>query len=648
MWPLAEPLDPLLVATLAAAIVAVVAFDRYMAYRANKRQMQQRRAANPVRIEDWVLGRAYRRVWNSDPGEFKLEPTDELYKLTAEHLRTHLIVVAPTGSGKTRSILEPALQLFKRTGAAAIYFDAKGDDLDPKDFHLNFDLDNPQAGIRLNVWSGRTPREMGERLGEALIPEAGPEKAYFTNNAKDTIAGLAAAHHRAYGGMPSLKQLLSYLRDPDCRADLAEELRNAGIPDGDDELVDLRRIEQLTEQKYDALGSLDTALAPLARGEIADLLATDGRGYSIEELLRQPVRIRLALPVGRHPRVAPVIGRLVLAQFTYAVISPDANKDILKVAVIDEAQNFVTQTVAKGMAMARENRGCFMLAFQNLSQIPDPTLREDILSAAGNKLVMGGVGDYDSEKFSRLFGSQERLYVTHSEAMSQGSNSSRSRGSGLHSGELLGNATPGLRHQTSVIRSSSLQQSRGSSSHARERPDFLPSEIRNLPQFHVLVERRDGRGEVTPATVVNLDRELTKSIEDVQALRLYEQTGRLEAISPQLPRLVSASMTIPPGNRNPATNTGTLLAASRGQLTEEAAGSVASNTTKVSEAITAPAATGEAPIEEVARTIAATLGMEHEEAKALASEAFSKGYGLEFIMDSIERVQSASRACYEL
>ncbi len=316
IWPLSVPLPLPTIGLLALAICSVVVFDHWRSQRATRiaghveGSVAEHNNAyvgiDSVKIDEWVLGSSYTRNWNPDPGEFKLEPTDQLFKLTEEHLRTHLIVVAPTGSGKTRSVLEPALLMLKRTGASALVFDAKGDDFDPDQFHLNFDLDDPMNSMKLNVWSGRTPREMGERLGEALVPEAGMGnlgKAYFTNNAKDAIASLVAAHHLAYGAMPNLKQLLAYLRKGDARQDLAGELHNVGLSDDSEELLDLQRINQLTEQKNDALGSLDTALAPLARGEIADLLTTSDHGYSIEQLLQEPARVRFALPVGYN---APV------------------------------------------------------------------------------------------------------------------------------------------------------------------------------------------------------------------------------------------------------------------------------------------------------------------------------------------------------
>ncbi len=644
VWPLSNPIPPVGSALLIFAIASVVVFDRWAAGHATTKHPQAGNEVAPPNINEWVLGRVYSRTWSPDPGEFQLEPTSDLCKLTAEHLRTHLIVVAPTGSGKTRSVLEPALYLFKRTGAAALYFDAKGDDFHPRHFHLNFDLDDPHTSMRLNVWSGRTPREMGERLGEALVPDMGMNKAYFANNAKDTMASLVAAHHQAYDEMPGLKRLLAYLRDPQAREDLAQELLNAGLSEDCEELLDLQRINQLSAQKNDALGSLDTALAPLARGEIADLLTTSSSGYSIEQLIRQPVRVRFVLPVGRHPRVAPIVGRLVLAQFTYAVISPDCNKAILKAAVIDEAHNFVTPTIAKGMAMARENRGCYMLAFQNLSQITEPALREDILSVAGNKLVMAGVGNFDADKFSKLFGSQERPYTVHNQSTNLGRNSSQSRGSGHGTGDLLSPSVSGLRQQSSRASSSSLQQSNGSSVQVRERPDFLPSEIRALPQFHVLIEMRDSRGEVTPPTVVQLDSELIQDASNAQALRLYNETGRLEA-APRLPVLPAVGGS-PIANRSRHQITEIIAPKESHPSTLEADAHVPNDCASTYQAMepnlpVPPSTQVPGWVQDAASVIASRLGVTIPEATELAVTVCKNGRDSAYILDNLGHVSEA-------
>lgn len=672
MWPLQEPLSSTALVGLFLVIVLVVTFDRWMAYRA-RRSTEEASKPEPLRIEDWVLGRAYRRVWEPDPGEFRLEPTGELYKLTEEHLRTHMIIVAPTGSGKTVSVLEPALQLFKRIGAAAIYLDAKGDSFDPKQFHLNFDLMYPEGSMKLLVWSGRAPRDMAERLAEALVTDTGTEPRYYIDNAKIALSALVGAHYRAYGRMPPLTLLLTYLRNAEAREDLAAELRRAGVPEKGSELEDLGQIKKLAGQKTDVLGSLDTALAPLCRGAIANLLVSDPtEGYSIEQLVSEPARVRFGISTNDHPLIAPIVGRLIMAQFTYAVLSPRCNKRILKAVVADEAKEFVTKAVADGMAMARENRGAYLLAFQNMSQIANATLRQDILSVAGNKLVMAGVDDYDAEKFSRLFGSRERRYVSHSQSSSQGSNSSRSRGSGREGGDLIG-GIGSLRQQSSHIQSSSLHQSEGTSTQVRERSKFLPSEIRELPQYHVLIERRDSRGEMTPVTLVHMDYELTSGIRTAQALKLYDKVGHLEAASPHLPRISKE----PQGSQVAVGVEPTALSSGSDHTDQAAAPSTKGAATAtpspcspspsdtptpsptvipdLPDVSTGVQSTGEAHadaatstpypewVDAAAQDISEVLGIGASQAQELAFEAFRNGRDQAYLAGNIEYVRSSSK-----
>ncbi len=538
VWPLTTPLHDPAPLLLGGLIALVIASDRWLAWRA---QARQRPAPPPAPSPDvCVLGRAYTRTWQPERNAFDLMG-GELCALTAEHLRTHLLVVAPQGGGKTQSILKPLFFWTQRIGAACFVFDAKGDgqDWQPGWFDRTFDLTDPATSMRLNLWSGRTPRQAGERLGEALIdPQDTP--AYFLNVAKDALAGLVAAHHAAFGQMPTLPKLLLYLRSAEARADLISELRRAGLADGSDAAADVLRVNQIADSKADVLGTLDTALTPLARGEVASLLAADDRGFRLDTLLQEGVRVRFVLPVAEYPRVAPILGRLVLAQFTDAVLSPTCNRELLKLVIVDEAENFITPAIAKGMAMARSNRGSYVLAMQNLHQIRDATLREDLLSVAGNKVVMAGVGNYDAEMFSKLFGAQELEYTSASSSQSTGTNTSRTTGRGQQGGGVLGGNTVSPHYQSSHASAASSSATTGTTHRYQVRPLFLPGEIRGLPAHHALIETRDNQGQVTPATLVHLDRALVDVVQESQQLRLYRQnsipaTARRPAPAPVFP-----------------------------------------------------------------------------------------------------------------
>jgi hypothetical protein len=565
-WPLMGRVFsvPELVVLLSLLLPAVV-FDLI------RTGQDQRRAARPapppplqVGRAEWVVGWVVARTWNPDPGTWVTTRTRDLFRLTAQHLRVNLLVVAPQGAGKTSMVLNPILRLCRRTGAACLVFDVKGDpttpheqpDFDPREFHVTFDFAHPERSARLNL-AGGTPHEIGEQLGEALIYDSSGDKAYFVNNAKDALGGLFAAYGVVYGQIPSFRQTLHLLRSKEARADLQDALHQirpaepAGTLAAADALLDLARIDQIVDGKHDVLGNLDLALAPLARGASADLLVTDDSGWRLADLLNEGARVRIVLPVARQPRVAPIIGRLILAQFTTSVLDPTSNRQRLKLVLVDEAHWFITPSLPSGMAQARTNFGGYVLALQDLAQISDTALREKIWGVATNRLVMAGVGDYDAAKFSRTWGEQERLYITRSRTESTGSQTSRSQGHGQHSGGSAGGAVlGGGSTQQHTSRTAIATHAAGEQHQLRLRAEWLPAEIHDLPAHHVVVERRDATGHVTPPVLVALDRTLTDPLQLQQDRQLLQQIGRRDAVTFQRPQPVSA-----PASRSPALDT---------------------------------------------------------------------------------------------
>jgi hypothetical protein len=94
----------------------------------------------------------------------------------------------------------------------------------------------------------------------------------------------------------------------------------------------LQRVQMLAaNSKSDVLGALSNRLSPLITGAATQLLTANG-GVTLEDLLQKPGLIRFGLPVAKYPMVAPVVGRLALANFTQTVLSPDCNRDIFKLA----------------------------------------------------------------------------------------------------------------------------------------------------------------------------------------------------------------------------------------------------------------------------------------------------------------------------
>lgn len=495
----------------------------------------------------FILGAYIERFWESDPGYFwfdkaagstsnsKAGTRSVPYWMSLNALRTGLIIVAPQGSGKTASIFKPLRNFVERSQSCGLFFDIKsgensdgsGTDFPPHLFDLNFDATREASGesIKLNLFAGQTPAQAGERLAEALIPDLGGDKSYFSNNAKSAMSSLVAAYHALMERYPSLVEILNFLSYPANLEDLNEKLllklTGPRREEGHRLSTLLRRVINLAGNKNtDTLGNLATALEPLVTDIANRLLVTNPEpgAYTVEELVKEPRLIRLALPVANHPRIYPIIGRLVLAQFTYAVLSPECNRGIFKLIAVDEARFFITDNVAGGMAQARSNNAGFALSFQTLTQIRDETLLDNIFANAGTKLVMGKVSDKDAERYSRLFGTIELPYVTHSSSINQGI--TKNSGRGLSMGnevEVFSSGTSGreARATRSTSRGSSANRGRseGMSLTTRTRRRFLDSEVRELEQRHGLIESSDDQGQVWFAQVINMDAAIVRNLE---------------------------------------------------------------------------------------------------------------------------------------
>jgi hypothetical protein len=481
-----------------------------------------------------LLGEFVPRHWETNPGYFWFDADAKPipYWLNLNILRTGVVIVAPQGSGKTASIFKPLRTFVDRSRSMGIFFDVKssenangtGTDFPPELFDLNFDAARPDS-IKLNLFAGQTPAQAGERLAEALIPDLGGDKAYFSNNAKSAMATIVSSFHAIFNSYPTLVQILNYLSNPENLGNLHKRLLNrVGGPQGADFLrlsTLLQRVINLSQNRTtDTLGNLATALEPLVTDVAARLLVTnpESGAYTVEQLLKEPRLIRLALPVANNPRIYPIIGRLVLAQFTYGVLSPECNRQLFKLIAVDEARFFITDNVANGMAQARSSNAGYALSFQTLTQIRDETLLDNIFANAGSKLVMGKVGDKDAERFSRLFGIIELPYLSHSSGTNQGTNRnnghSYSRGSEF---EFMSSGLSGYESRatraTNSGHSASSGSSQGTNLSTRARRRFMDSEVRELEQRHAIIESSDDHGRQWFAQVINMDARRVKELE---------------------------------------------------------------------------------------------------------------------------------------
>ncbi|HET7081102.1 MAG TPA: hypothetical protein VFM49_27015, partial [Chloroflexia bacterium] len=175
-------------------------------------------------------------------------------------------------------------------------------------------------------------------------------------------------------------------------------------------------------------------------------------------------------------------------------------------------------------AQASSHHAAYVLVFQDLAQVRDEALIQDLLTNSGLKIVLGGIGDTDSTRFSKLFGTHERLFRSQTASSGRGQGHNQSSGHSQNSGSSHRGATE------------SRQQSVGWGLIPRSRPDFTPTELRQLRDHHAVVERRDNRGHLTPALLIHFDATLTRTLTERQRReRLGSDAEPLNHLRPLLP-----------------------------------------------------------------------------------------------------------------
>lgn len=449
------------------------------------------------------------------------------FNLTRNEARLNTLIVAPQNTGKT-TLMRDYVSWCICNGYNVIVTDPKGDDYAEQAQYAThrLDLDDPERSHKLCVWDPRatTPRKKAEVLAEAIIPDPGAEVSaeahYFAANARTALGNLCEAWVTAYtittptrtvpGRMPTLAELRDLLLRQEARDQLRERLSRDSR-----QFTDLEEVDKLTRPSTnsDPIGNLRLALNVLVKETEGILVGEEEGGYSIDELMRgQGTFLWLRVPISRHPEAAKVLVRLVVQLYTSAVTDPTMS-DHMKLLLLDEAHQFLTQSIATGMAMGRGKWGGFVLAFQSLAQIRDATLRRDILSTAGNKVVMGALEIEDAEYFSRAFGIHRRPLRSQTTSISTGESIGRNVGSSHGGGSLFAGSGIGAGHNSSGRSTGkSRSDSFGETVQLQLIPDWEPAELRSLPSAHAVIEWRDGsiNPPRPPQTCkVHLDRRIT-------------------------------------------------------------------------------------------------------------------------------------------
>ncbi|GBQ01443.1 ATP-binding protein [Streptomyces spongiicola] len=320
-------------------------------------------------------------------------------------LGTSLLAVGPSGSGKTVRLMRPVVESMclqaLANRAAVVAVTAHGTALAPDDaFDLVVSPGRPDSTHDLDLYGGSDdPDEAARVLAEALVGDLTADG----RRAATALAQLIGPYRGVHGHFPAVPELRDLLGGaPGALDGLRTALQAAGAT------AQLRELDARARQsqRADDVGALlADRIAFLDRPAFAGFFRTaePGRQFS-PRAVEHPLRVRIDLPERGHAEASRIIARLVLAQFTEAVLSR-SDRSLFACLVLDDATHTVTPDSVRAVQRLRSAHAGVVLALRTLEDVPEP-LRGPLLGAVGCRMAFAGLGPWDGGRFAESWGKE--------------------------------------------------------------------------------------------------------------------------------------------------------------------------------------------------------------------------------------------------
>jgi len=334
-------------------------------------------------------------------------------------LDTHGHVMGHTGSGKTRSVLEPLMLQDLRKGKGLLFMDAKGSS------------ENVQMMKALAAVTGRTPRlkvfalahpDLSHTYNPVYLGKAGDPLA-----AAERVFSVFAMEQEYYRGQSKLffYNLLRLLAG----TGKAFNLRDVRLAVADDDVLRYcfeqsddttakyeieKQLRQLGRKRLETFTGLYNALADYDH----PLLLAYDPDIVIDDIMNEQGVVYFNLPANRYALLAPAIGKIVL-QHVQAVGSlrqiDRAAYDQTPFAVcVDELNRFAFPELVPSLAMLRDAHVQFRLAHQSLGDLEqvDEVFARQVKDNTRWKVFLFENDPDHLEKVSRSFGTRTAFKKT--------------------------------------------------------------------------------------------------------------------------------------------------------------------------------------------------------------------------------------------
>ncbi|MGW8768871.1 ATP/GTP-binding protein, partial [Streptomyces sp. NPDC055815] len=322
-------------------------------------------------------------------------------------LATSLLVVGPSGAGKTTRLTGPvveSLALQALTGACAVV--AVGTTDAPLGPDGAYDVvvtpGDPASPYDLDLYAGLTdPDEAAALLAEGL---AGDVESLDVRRAATVLAQLVGPYRAAHGRFPSVPVLRELLEaGPETLTALLGRLPA-------DAAAMRRELEARIRQAgtaADAGPLLADRLSLLDRPAFAEFFGADGsdvQPFSLKSVVHHPLRVRIKLPERGHEEASRLLARLVLAQFLAAARTGTKRTHFVAL-VLDDAHGALTTGTVRSLQRLRPHNAGVVLGLRTLGEVPE-ALHGPLLGAVGCRVALSGITTWDGRGFAETWGKE--------------------------------------------------------------------------------------------------------------------------------------------------------------------------------------------------------------------------------------------------
>ncbi|WP_375337639.1 type IV secretory system conjugative DNA transfer family protein [Domibacillus sp. PGB-M46] len=337
---------------------------------------------------------------------------------------THMLVVGPTRSGKTATILKPMiyqLLLQKRRGIplGLSVVEPKGDVARMvNEMCMEMDISCTHIDPELPDSHGFNPMEGGmDDVAEATVVVLkglfGKQDAFFATVQELSARNVTKLLKALHGDKMDIIDVMNTLRD---EKELEKKVKELKSRDGLTDLVHFFESELLgsMREKYrQFVIGLRAQLENITSNESLKRIMTGKSDINIDRHFEEGGVLAVNTALGKLRKAGDAFGQFIIMHLQNGTFRRPGTEQtrIPHFLIVDEYNRFINPDVEMFLSLAAEYRVSGIFAMQSLGQleveagkIGPKAMKQAILTSCRNKITFGGLSAGDAKEFAEEFG----------------------------------------------------------------------------------------------------------------------------------------------------------------------------------------------------------------------------------------------------